>query len=105
MSAPGKQCAATGGQITARSRMGQDPGLVRGAIPAEWHARVGKDVAGMPRDFQAIVRALWEEEGGADGTQSVVEEYWDEQPVEEEEEAEEEEEEVEEVDEEEEEDE
>ena len=62
------------------------------------------ELAGMPRDFQAVVWALWEEEGGAYGTQSIVEEYWDEQPVEEEEEAEEEEEEVEEVDEKEEED-
>lgn len=52
-----------------------------------WGVEVAKATA--PRDFQAAVPALWEEEGGQEAAQPVVQENWDIQPVEEEEEEEE----------------
>ncbi|TEA14710.1 hypothetical protein DBR06_SOUSAS3110014, partial [Sousa chinensis] len=86
-----KRGPATSGQNRAGSGMGHDPGSVRGgAVPAEWRTRVGRDAA--PRDFQVVVRTLRAKEGGQEGAQPIVKEYWDVQPVGEGEEAEEEEE-------------
>lgn len=73
--------------------MGHDPGSVRGGVvPAERRTRVGRHAA--PRDFQVVVRTLRAKEGGQEGAQPIVKEYWDVQPVGEWEEAEEEEERV-----------
>ena len=55
---------------------------------------LGRDAA--PRDFQVVVRTLQAKEGGQEGAQPIVKEYWDVQPVGKQEEAEDEEERVEE---------
>ncbi|TEA31550.1 hypothetical protein DBR06_SOUSAS58810003, partial [Sousa chinensis] len=91
ISATEKQGSATGGQNRAGSGMGNIPVSVPGRVVlAERHVR-GRGVA-TARDLQVAVRALWEEQGGQEVAQPIVEEYWDVQLVEGEEEAEEEEE-------------
>ena len=40
---------------------------------------LGRDAA--PRDFQVVVRTLQAKEGGQEGAQPIVKEYWDVQPV------------------------
>ncbi|XP_073655448.1 uncharacterized protein [Tursiops truncatus] len=84
--------SATGGPNRAGSGMASIPGSVPGgAVRAEWRGR-GRSVAAH-RDLQAVVRALWEEQGA----QPIVQEDWGVKLVEEQEEEEEEEEEVEEA--------
>ncbi|TEA31549.1 hypothetical protein DBR06_SOUSAS58810001, partial [Sousa chinensis] len=84
--------SATGGQNRAGSGMASIPGSVPGgAVRAEWRGR-SRSVAAH-RDLQAVVRALWEEQGA----QPIVQEDWGVKLVEEQEEEEEEEEEVEEA--------
>ncbi|XP_059993385.1 cilia- and flagella-associated protein 251-like isoform X2 [Lagenorhynchus albirostris] len=86
------QGSATGGQNRAGSGMASIPGPVPGGAVREERRGRGRSVAAH-RDLQAVVRALWEEQGA----QPIVQEDWGVKLVEEQEEAEEEEEEVEEA--------
>ncbi|XP_049560482.1 cilia- and flagella-associated protein 251-like [Orcinus orca] len=64
--------------------MGNIPVSVPGRVVlAERHVR-GRGVA-TARDLQVAVRALWEEQGGQEVAQPIVEEYWDAEEAKEEE--------------------
>ncbi|KAB1253647.1 hypothetical protein Cadr_000002913 [Camelus dromedarius] len=70
--------------------MGRGPDSVRGGLgTAERRARGGRNVS--PRDFQAVVQAVWEEEEVLEGAQPIENYFWNVQPIEEEDEVEEEE--------------
>nr|XP_031301516.1 mitotic apparatus protein p62-like [Camelus dromedarius] len=90
MSATKKRSLAAGSQNRVGSGMGRGPDSVRGGLgTAERRARGGRNVS--PRDFQAVVQAVWEEEEVLEGAQPIENYFWNVQPIEEEDEVEEEE--------------
>lgn len=96
MSTTKKQGPISGGQKGAGDVLGQDPGsILDGLVPVELGAVVAR--AAAPRNFQHILKGVWEEEDKQEVTQPINEENWVIQPIEEEEELEEEEDENEEV--------
>nr|XP_031531326.1 glutamic acid-rich protein-like [Vicugna pacos] len=92
MPATKKRRLAAGSQNRVGSGMGRGPDSVRGRLgTAERRARGGRNVS--PRDFQAVVQAVWEEEEEEEvleGAQPIENYFWNVQPIEEEDEVEEE---------------